>query len=124
MPVPENGNIITSVGIMAVDTSGQCIGINIAAANQCVPMITLGSTTLPLTSTYSRQGVSVRRSLQRVRVSVPNCENVQLVMWAICEGEGAQQQIQVIITRGLNLRPTSHGLIGKLCINTLCKQEN
>ena len=52
MPVPENGNIITSVGIMAVDTSGQCIGINIAAANQCMPMITLGSTTLPLTTTY------------------------------------------------------------------------
>ena len=113
MSVPENGNIITSVGIMAVDNAGQCIGVTIAAANQCMPVIAMGSATQTLTGTYSRQGVTVRRSLQRVRVSVPNCENVQLVMWAVCEGEGAQQQIRVMITRGLNLRPTSHGLIGK-----------
>ena len=117
--VPENGTtIITSVGIMAVDNAGQCIGVTIAAANQCMPVIAMGSATQMLTGTYSRQGVTVRRSLQRVRVSVPNCENVQLVMWAICEGEGAQQQIRVMITRGLNLRPTSHGLIG---ISMHCK---
>ena len=108
MSVPENGNIITSVGIMAVDNAEQCIGVTIAVANQCVPVLTIGSATQTLTSTYSRQGVTVRRSLQRVRVSVPNCENVQLVMWAVCEGEG----VRLMITRGLNLRSTSHGLIG------------
>ena len=89
-----------------------------------MPVIAMGSATQMLTGTYSRQGVAVRRSLQRVRVSVPNCENVQLVMWAICEGEGAQQQIRVMITRGLNLRPTSHGLIGKHAVSIYSLADN
>ena len=51
---------------------------------------------------------------RRVRISVPNCENVQLVMWIVCEEVRGEGMLRFIITRGVNLRPTSHGLLGKL----------
>ena len=108
MADPEDGNMITSVGILAVDNTGQCVGVTVSASGGT--NITIGSTTQQLTGLYSRHGVSVSRRLQRVRVSLPNCESVQLVMWLVSEGD---QQLRITITRGLNLRPTSHGLIGQ-----------
>ena len=99
--------MITSVGILAVDNTGQCIGVTVSADG--VTNITIGSSTQQLTGVYSRHAVSVTRRLHRVRVSVPNCDRVQLVMWLVSEGD---QQLKITITRGLNLTPTSHGLIG------------
>ena len=48
-----------------------------------------------------------------MRVSVPNCESVQLVMWIVCEEVRGEEMLKFTITRGVNLRPTSHGLLGK-----------
>ena len=107
MADPEDGNMITSVGILAVDNTGQCIGVSVSADG--VANITMGSSTQQLTGLYSRHGVTVSRRLHRVRVSVPNCDRVQLVMWLVSERD---QQLRITVTRGLNLRPTSHGLIG------------
>ena len=107
MADPEDGNMITSVGMLAVDNTGQCIGVTVSSDG--VTIITIGSSTQQLTGLYSRHGVSVSRRLHRVRVSVPNCDRVQLVMWLVSEGD---QQLKITITRGLNLTPKSHGLIG------------
>ena len=55
----------------------------------------------------------VRRDLWRVYV--PNCERPGMVMWVTCK----TNRLRFDVMRGSALRPTSHGLLGKLQINTL-----
>ena len=56
---------------------------------------------------------------------MPNCADVSLVMWVVCEtvditdpytgvNLGPVNMIKFIISRGFNLHEYSHGLIGKL----------
>ena len=114
MTPPHTGNIINTVGITAVDHRGNCIEIEVSLQTGCAPVIhgTNGSTT-NLTR-YSRHGVSVRRHQQGVRVAVPNCESTPLVFWVLCEDARNTSMIKFVISRGVNLRPTSHGLLGML----------
>ena len=104
---PNDGNIITSVGIRAVDTSGRCVNVVVSLSDQCFPIVNSNTVTF-----YNRFGVSVRKRGDKVSVSVPNCENEQLVMWMVCRTIGIQRMLDFTVTRGLNLRPTSHGLLG------------
>ena len=113
MDIPERGNIIDSVGIRAVDTAGKCVNIRVSIESGCTPNISTGDGVTQPVTRYNSQGVSVSTHRNhRVRVSVPNCENVQLVMWVICESMNRQEMVKFVITRGINLRPTSHGLLG------------
>ena len=111
MEPPANGNIIRTVGIRAIDRKGLCLDIGVSLQRECVPMISSGNWTTT-TSQYHASGISVSKRGQRVRISVPNCENVPLVTWVVCEEVRKQWMIKFIISRGVNLRPTSHGLIG------------
>ena len=53
----------------------------------------------------------------QVRISVPNCEYLDLVMWVMYQERDDQRMLKFVITRGYNFAPTSHGLVGKLeCI--------
>ena len=52
-----------------------------------------------------------------VSLHLANCENVMLVMWVICENRNDQDMIKFVIARGVNLRASSHGLLGKLWSN-------
>ena len=104
---PNDGNIITSIGIKAVDNEGTCVNIAVTLSQQCVPVVDSISSVF-----YSRLGVSVRKRGDKVSVSVPNCENERLVMWMFCRTIGGQNMLDFTIRRGLNLRPTSHGLMG------------
>lgn len=115
MANPENGNVISSVGVVAVDNSGRCVGVRVGLDNQCVPVLKIGATQRE-TSQYNSNGVIITKRLSRVRLSVPNCENAQLVIWLSCETQLSQGFVQFTITRGINLRPTSHGLIGRPCM--------
>lgn len=67
----------------------------------------------------------------RVRVAVPNCAHISLVMWIICENSTLQSydindnpvtamvlMMKFVITRGLNLQERSHGLIGMILMHT------
>ena len=86
----------------------------------------LNDVSLDLMERYSRNGISVRRYNNRVRISVPNCNELTLVMWAICEMrtldnpdvEGEQltgKMIKYVVMRGLNFgHRAAHGLLGKL----------
>ena len=112
MDIPDNGNIISAVGVRAIDKLGDCIDVSVSLQNDCVPSVRFGNSTLQSVERYSSNGVSVSLRRGRVRVSVPNCENVQLVMWVICRAVSEQRLIEFEITRGVNLRPTSHGLLG------------
>ena len=106
---PDNGNIITAVGVIAVNRQAECVDIRVSLEEGCMPLINQ----VLATSRYSSSGVSVRKYGQRVRISVPNCENTQLVMWLLCEEIEDQGMIRFVMSRGVNLQPTSHGLLGE-----------
>ena len=110
---PDLGNVISTIGVKAVDNKGRCIDIVVSLSEQCIPLVD----SQPLMY-YNKYGISVikRNSQRKVSLSVPNCENEQLVMWILCKTIAGQELIDFEITRGLNLRPTSHGLIGKSII--------
>ncbi len=63
----------------------------------------------------------------RVRISAPNCQDLDLVMWVFCEQRELRgypelgepdvvvnvSMIHFVIARGLNIRESAHGLLGK-----------
>ena len=110
---PDLGNVISTIGVKAVDNKGRCIDIVVSLSEQCILLVE----SQPLMY-YNKYGISVvkHNSQRKVSLSVPNCENEQLVMWILCKTIAGQEMIDFEISRGLNLRPTSHGLIGKSII--------
>ena len=100
-------NIIGKVGVYAVDNDGDCQRITIDVVN-CRG--TVGATVVTQASPYMKAGIRVRKGRRHFRIAVPNCERQDLVSWVICE-QG--DMLKFVITRGFNLRPTSHGLVGK-----------
>ena len=100
-------NVITEIGVLAV-TEGTCHTIDIKL--NCSYSV---DDVIPLGNTVRMDGIYIRRNANRVRISVPNCENVNLVMWVTCQTVSGQEMLRFDISRGINLRPTSHGLIGK-----------
>ena len=115
MDVAENGNFISTIGIKAVGTGGRCHNIEVRSSGDN-PVITLVDDTEISGGVYERNGVRVRVFTSRVRVSVPNCDLVDLIMWVTKENIDGQVMLRFQISRGYNLAPTSHGLIGR----TIC----
>jgi len=113
--IPENGNIISRIGVRAVPNSGFCKNVSVELYS-CRAFID-GTEVIGL---REEEGVEVRRMRNRVRISVPNCDNLRLVVWVMCQNISGQTMLRFVITRDLNLRPTSHGLIGTLflCLYT------
>ena len=59
-------------------------------------------------------GISVRQNANRTRIAVPNCANNRLIMNIVCRDIGTTAPyLEFRIVRGLNLKESSHGLIGK-----------
>ena len=104
---PLDGNIISKIGVLAEDSSGVCQQIE-ADLEGCTARVNGSNVTM-----YNQDGIRVMRRTNRIRISVPNCNNVDLVMWVICEVRSSQPMIKFVVARGFNLMPTSHGLIGK-----------
>ena len=106
--------VIDDIGIKAVDSANQCVDIRISV-HQCAAQV--NGIGLGLGERFSRNGVSVRRMRNRVRISVPNCNDLTLVMWVFCEinlpGQPGEM-IKFVVTRGLNFGVReAHGLFGK-----------
>ena len=116
--VNAKGNVISQVSVRAVDDTGRCLDIHVMAEG-CRAFVD----SIEITDRFVGSGVSVKTLPKRVRIAAHNCENVMLVMWALCETRAdGQDTIQFVISRGLNLRQTSHGLLGELllyCVITL-----
>lgn len=108
-------NIISSIGVTAEGKDGVCRNIQVDLDKCAVSAGMDGNMTKLGNDKLSIGGVSVRKTMDRVRISVPNCNNLQLVMWVICE-RGAIDMIRFQIARGLNLAPTSHGLLGEFAV--------
>ena len=108
-PVGDHLNRISSIGIHAVtgDNATLCVDIQIDLVG-CTASI--GGTAISVLKTVGN--IRVKKYNNRWRVSVPNCERPHAVMWITCD----QDMLRFDVVRGSNLRPSSHGLLGKsLC---------
>ena len=61
-------------------------------------------------------GITVIRYEGRVKISVPNCGRMELVLWFICKTVNNITTSEFIIARGVNLQPILHGLVGEMII--------
>lgn len=115
--IPVNGmNVVGAVGVRAEDSKGMCRNVKVDL-DGCTVSAGVGDDmkTLGASERLSMNGITARKTRSdRVRISVPNCNNVKLVMWVICEHRERINMIRFQIARGLNLAPTSHGLLGEL----------
>ena len=122
MRVPQHGNVIGAVGIRAADSAGNCHNIEVrmspAGSGSGLVVSVDGSEVSGVARVDSAQ---VRRYRNRVRVSVPNCELVDLVMWVMLVEMGGQDMVKFVIMRGANLTPTSHGLVGEIPVYHVLK---
>ena len=123
MDDPTAGNVVNRIGITAVDQDGTCRRIE-ASLEGCLATVD-GTTPVDIGSPFSDAGISVIRYENRVRISVPNCGigKHELVIWFICKTlEDGQPVSEFVVAKGVNLRPTSHGLIGKWDIKIVSKK--
>lgn len=105
-------NVISTIGVRAVNQLNRCVNIEVGHENGCVPVISEDNLSPRVFLRYQQAGITVSKHRNQVRISVPNCRNIQLVMWITCQNISGFSMIRYDITRGINLRPTSHGLIG------------
>jgi hypothetical protein len=70
---------------------------------------------LQINTTYRDDGVVVSRRGDRgvVRIEAPNCNSTSLVVWAMCQEDSGVEFMKIVVTRGINLQPTSHGIMGQ-----------
>ena len=111
MPNPVAGNIISAIGVTAIDQDGVCHQIE-ASIDQC--MVTVDGTPLDIQKPYNDAGITVIRYQGRIKIAVPNCGKTDLVLWFICKNVHNVLISEFIIARGVNIQPTSHGLVGKI----------
>ena len=71
---------------------------------------------------YQSNGIKVRKYSNQVRISVPNCVDTDLVMWAFCTSGRTEDPnwnyhefdfIRFVVMRELNLAEESHGIMGE-----------
>lgn len=107
-------NIISAISIRAEDDEGYCQNIRVDLES-CGVSVGVNETLSSVNvADYKQNGIYIRqKKADRVRVSVPNCNNLRLNMWVICERGNPMDMIRFQIARGDNLRPTSHGLVGE-----------
>lgn len=116
---PPGVHVLSWIGVSAVNLVGECVFVELGLDSGCVPVVRGGDNPGPdavelgVGGRYSQEGVSVMMRRTHVRISVPNCGQQRLIMYVTCETEGDQSRIRFDITRGINLSPTSHGLLGK-----------
>lgn len=107
-------NIIDEIGVRAVDVNNMCVNIRVNVSG-CTAEV--NGVPLNLMQRYSAGGINVRRFNNRVRISVPNCNELTLVMWTVCEMrtivEIPTKMIKFVVMRGLNFgHRAAHGLLG------------
>ena len=116
MANPVAGNIISAIGVTAIDQDGVCHDIE-ANIDQC--SVSVDGNPLDIGETFSIGGITVIRYQGRVKIAVPNCGKVELVLWFICKAVHNTVISEFIIARGVTLQPTAHGLVGKMVTTKL-----
>ena len=111
-------NVVDAIGVRAVGDDGVCRNIHVGLSDCQATVDGVG-----VSGTYRMGGISVREYNGRVRIAVPNCADISLVMWIFCmDGITIDpvtrenipfHMIRFVVTRGVNLNEQSHGIIGK-----------
>ena len=102
-------HLVDQINITTVNNRQQCVSISVTLENFTCSTLVGGSV-----GNYIQHGISVRQMADYTRVSVPNCADNRLIMNVICRTLTANVlYLELRVTRGLNLRETSHGIIGK-----------
>ena len=101
-------NVITMLGLLAVDNGGVCVRVEVGA-DDCLPKV--GG--VRQSSQYNKNGVSVTWSKGLVNIVVPDCSRGDIVVSASCNTVGSQAILGITLVRQLNYHPGSHGLLGK-----------
>ena len=115
MNIASDGNIVSAIGIKAADGNGNCHNIEVRMTPPEVNApISVHIDDNEVSGVVLVDRVRVRTYTNRVRISVPNCELIDLVMWVLHMKVNDQDMLKFVISRGVNLAPTSHGLIGKI----------
>ena len=115
-PLDDKLNVITKIGVKAVDEDNKCVEI-LVDRDQC--SVSIDDVDLGMES-YSSGNISVRKYSNRARISVPNCNDINLIMWVICEerklpsSNVTGEMLKFVVLRGLNYGRRAHGLLGKL----------
>ena len=112
-------NIVDAIGVLAVSNDGTCVNISVGLEG-CEVTVNGAAIT---DRTYQSNGITIRVYRNRVRISVPNCDDQDLVMWVFCTSGRTEDPftwkyfsfdfIRFVVMRGLNLAEESHGLIGE-----------
>ena len=120
-PIPSPDidlNVVDALGVKAVSNSGTWVNIGVGSGLQGCNTTVNGAGI----SVYQSNGIKVRKYSNPVRMSVPNCEDTDLVMWAFCTSGRTEDSnwnyhefdfIRFVVMRELNLAEESHGIMGK-----------
>lgn len=109
---PQVGNIMSHIGVTAVDDDGYCRKVY---SDLYTKEVSVDGRDVEYS--HFEGGMSVRRNENDVRVAVPNCNKGTVVFYIVfLEVEGVEM-MKFVIAKGEGLSPMSHGLIGE---TTLC----
>ena len=108
----RTGHVIRQLAILSEDDTGMCKQVLVMMDDDGMCSVTVDGTEVNVSNSG---GLRVNKNRNRVRVSVPNCDNHLVVMWASCEDFYGTRMMRLVVSRGLNLRPTSHGFLGRKC---------
>ena len=107
----RNFHSVDQIHITAVNNRQQCVSISVTLENNICSTSVSGS---PLVGNYTHHGIIVKQiSINTTEVSVPNGADNKLVMYIKCKNLHRIPFVELRVVRGLNLRESSHGLIGE-----------
>ena len=114
-------HFIDQVAILAANNVGHCINIVIETdAQQCSVSANGAVITFDSKNQFKSAGVNVTfSSTNRVIISVPNCDQKNVLMIATCKTIGNKGFIEFQIQDGIGIKPSAHGLIGKYYSDTI-----
>ena len=119
-------NVINQIAIRAADVAGNCREI-LVIREGCT--VELDGVPLNRSARFNENDIKIKRYPQRVRVTVPNCDEQRLIMWITCETTSQEttpgdtitiDSIRFDVMRGLNFgHRDSHGIIGNFNYKTV-----
>lgn len=116
-------NVIDQIGVHAAGDDEFCRNIQVDVKDCLVSIDGVA-----ISTNFSSGGITVSRSLNVIRIAVPNCNELSLTMWITCETQAIENpfgngekvtgdMLKFTVTRGLNFgHNRTHGLLGK-CVH-------
>ena len=108
---PSIGNIISKIGIVAVDDDGYCHQISVSLYDRRVMM---DGKRIQLHDRHSEAGITIRSvSKDTVRIALPNCKEKKVVFKVQFGQMEGVKMLKLIVGKGQGLSTESHGMMGE-----------